>query len=103
MRELSSVGTESSSVASPAPPPRALLERLKDYGQEDVLALWDEISHEERDFLVKEIEVNSSRSILTNSIRTIRFAIRFRLILNLRIAFISEVRGLGILFCFCRV
>ncbi|CAL5213866.1 unnamed protein product [Lathyrus oleraceus] len=56
MRELSSVGTESSSVASPAPPPRALLERLKDYGQEDVLALWDEISHEERDFLVKEIE-----------------------------------------------
>ncbi|XP_058731262.1 UDP-N-acetylglucosamine diphosphorylase 1-like [Vicia villosa] len=56
MREPSSVGTESNSVASPPPPPRALLERLKDYGQEDVLALWDEISHEERDFLVKEIE-----------------------------------------------
>lgn len=38
-------------------PPQALLERLKDYGQEDVFALWDELSHEERDLLVKDIEV----------------------------------------------
>ncbi|XP_022146685.1 UDP-N-acetylglucosamine diphosphorylase 2-like [Momordica charantia] len=37
-------------------PPQALLERLKDYGQEDVFALWDELSHEERDLLVKDIE-----------------------------------------------
>ncbi|CAI9090627.1 OLC1v1025442C2 [Oldenlandia corymbosa var. corymbosa] len=37
-------------------PPQALLERLKDYGQEDVFALWDELSAEERDFLVKDIE-----------------------------------------------
>lgn len=39
-------------------PPQALLERLKDYGQEDVFALWDELSHEERDLLVKDIEVH---------------------------------------------
>lgn len=38
-------------------PPQALLERLKDYGQEDIFALWDELSPEERDFLVKDIEV----------------------------------------------
>jgi len=38
-------------------PPQALLERLKDYGQEDVFALWDELSHEDRDLLVKDIEV----------------------------------------------
>ncbi|XP_022926514.1 UDP-N-acetylglucosamine diphosphorylase 2 [Cucurbita moschata] len=37
-------------------PPQALLERLKDYGQEDVFSLWDELSHEERDLLVKDIE-----------------------------------------------
>lgn len=38
-------------------PPQALLERLKDYGQEDAFALWDELSAEERDLLVKDIEV----------------------------------------------
>lgn len=38
-------------------PPQALLERLKDYGQEDAFALWDELSLEERDLLVKDIEV----------------------------------------------
>lgn len=42
-------------VVSP-PPPQALLERLKDYGQEDVFALWDELSHDEREYLVKDIE-----------------------------------------------
>ncbi|KAF5729219.1 UDP-N-acetylglucosamine diphosphorylase 1-like [Tripterygium wilfordii] len=40
----------------PPPPPQALLERLKDYGQEDAFALWDELSLEERDLLVKDIE-----------------------------------------------
>lgn len=42
--------------ASP-PPPQALLERLKDYGQEDTFSLWDELSPEERDLLVKDMEV----------------------------------------------
>ncbi|KAF2286584.1 hypothetical protein GH714_018749 [Hevea brasiliensis] len=40
----------------PPPPPQALLERLKDYGQEDAFALWDELSPDERDLLVKDIE-----------------------------------------------
>lgn len=37
-------------------PPQALLERLKDYGQEDAFAFWDELSSEERDLLVRDIE-----------------------------------------------
>ncbi|KAL5573295.1 hypothetical protein UlMin_022892 [Ulmus minor] len=37
-------------------PPQALLERLKDYGQEDAFALWDELSPEERLHLVSDIE-----------------------------------------------
>ena len=41
----------------PTSPPQALLERLKDYGQEDAFALWDELSTEERHLLVKDIEV----------------------------------------------
>ncbi|THU56996.1 hypothetical protein C4D60_Mb11t23090 [Musa balbisiana] len=40
----------------PPPPPQALLERLKDYGQEDAFAFWDELSPEERNLLVKDIE-----------------------------------------------
>ncbi|XP_021607292.1 UDP-N-acetylglucosamine diphosphorylase 2 isoform X2 [Manihot esculenta] len=40
----------------PPPPPQALLERLKDYGQEDAFVLWDELSPDERDLLVKDIE-----------------------------------------------
>nr|CAD1834542.1 unnamed protein product [Ananas comosus var. bracteatus] len=40
----------------PPPPPQALLERLKDYGQEDAFALWDELTPDERDLLVKDIE-----------------------------------------------
>ncbi|CAL9235572.1 unnamed protein product [Arabidopsis halleri] len=45
----------------PTPPPtasphQALVERLKDYGQEDVFALWDELSPEERDLLLQDIE-----------------------------------------------
>lgn len=39
-------------------PPQQLLERLKDYGQEDVFSLWDELSAEERHLLVKDIEVS---------------------------------------------
>ncbi|KAF7120084.1 hypothetical protein RHSIM_Rhsim13G0129600 [Rhododendron simsii] len=37
-------------------PPQALLERLKDYGQEDAFTLWDELSPDERDLLVRDIE-----------------------------------------------
>ncbi|KAF3619203.1 hypothetical protein FXO37_33821 [Capsicum annuum] len=39
-----------------SPPPQALLERLKDYGQEDAFALWDELSPEEKHLLVNDIE-----------------------------------------------
>ncbi|KAG1326399.1 UDP-N-acetylglucosamine diphosphorylase 2 [Cocos nucifera] len=41
---------------TPPPPPQALLERLKDYGQEGAFAMWDELSPEERDLVVKDIE-----------------------------------------------
>lgn len=36
-------------------PPQALLERLKDYGQEDAFTLWDGLSPDERELLVKDI------------------------------------------------
>lgn len=49
------------------PPPQALLERLKDYGQEDAFALWDELSPDERQLLVKDIEVISLRSLCVAS------------------------------------
>ncbi|KAF3450033.1 hypothetical protein FNV43_RR06112 [Rhamnella rubrinervis] len=41
---------------SSSQPPQALLERLKDYGQEDAFALWDELSSDERLLLVRDIE-----------------------------------------------
>ncbi|KAG5029243.1 hypothetical protein JHK87_012757 [Glycine soja] len=56
MREPSSVGFEGNGAVSS--PPQALLERLKDYGQEDAFALWYELSYEEREFLIKDIEVS---------------------------------------------
>ncbi|KAL0398101.1 UNVERIFIED_CONTAM: UDP-N-acetylglucosamine diphosphorylase 1 [Sesamum radiatum] len=37
-------------------PPQSLLERLKDYGQEDAFALWDELSSQERHHLVNDIQ-----------------------------------------------
>ncbi|KAF3793365.1 UDP-N-acetylglucosamine diphosphorylase 1 [Nymphaea thermarum] len=40
-------------------PPQSLVERVKDYGQEDVFTLWDDLSPEERDLLVKDIEVRN--------------------------------------------
>lgn len=49
------------------PPPQALLERLKDYGQEDAFALWDELSPDERQLLVKDIEVIFLRSLCVAS------------------------------------
>ncbi|CAN1327799.1 UDP-N-acetylglucosamine diphosphorylase 1 [Linum perenne] len=57
MREPTMIDGNSNASSSPLPPPpQALLERLKDYGQEDVFSLWDELSADERDFLVKDIE-----------------------------------------------
>lgn len=50
------VGSEMARREAPPPPPPALVERLKDYGQEDVFSLWDDLSHEERDQLVRDIE-----------------------------------------------
>ncbi|XP_075500959.1 UDP-N-acetylglucosamine diphosphorylase 1-like [Primulina tabacum] len=41
---------------SSSQPPLQLLERLKDYGQEDVFAFWDELSPEERLLLVQDIQ-----------------------------------------------
>lgn len=38
------------------PPPQALLERLKDYGQEDAFAFWDQLSADQQNFLIQEIE-----------------------------------------------
>lgn len=58
MRETQSEG-ESNNGSATQQPPQALLERLKDYGQEDAFALWDELSADERSFLVKDIEVIS--------------------------------------------
>ena len=37
-------------------PPQALVERLKDYGQEHAFSLWDELSPEERGALVADID-----------------------------------------------
>ena len=44
-----------------AAPPQELLERLKDYGQEGAFAFWDELGPEERDHLIRDIEVSSRR------------------------------------------
>ncbi|KAK9756151.1 hypothetical protein RND81_01G077000 [Saponaria officinalis] len=37
-------------------PPQALLERLKDYGQEDVFAFWDDLALHERQQLIHDIQ-----------------------------------------------
>lgn len=42
-----------------AAPPQALLERLKDYGQEQTLAHWQELNDEERELLIRDLEVDS--------------------------------------------
>ncbi|KAK6916994.1 UDPGP family [Dillenia turbinata] len=55
MREPTAV-VEGNAMAAATAPPQALLERLKDYGQEDAFALWDELSPEERELLVHDIE-----------------------------------------------
>lgn len=55
----------------PSLPPQSLLERVKDYGQEDVFALWDELSPEERDVLVKDIEVSCSLPFILSRVEEI--------------------------------
>lgn len=52
MKEPPTLGFDSNATS----PPQALLERLKDYGQEDAFTLFDELSSEERELLVKDIE-----------------------------------------------
>ncbi|TYH26562.1 hypothetical protein ES288_A03G262200v1 [Gossypium darwinii] len=47
------MGIHSNAVAAP---PQLLLERLKDYGQEDAFALWDELSPEEHHLLLNDIQ-----------------------------------------------
>ncbi|KAL4278701.1 hypothetical protein GQ457_03G000510 [Hibiscus cannabinus] len=49
-------GIDNNDGAAPTSPPQLLLERLKDYGQEHVFALWDELSPEERHLLLNDIE-----------------------------------------------
>ncbi|KAJ1424082.1 Nucleotide-diphospho-sugar transferase [Sesbania bispinosa] len=51
---LASNPTDDRSLVSPLP--QALLERLKKYGQEEVIVLWQELSPEERDLFVKKIK-----------------------------------------------
>ncbi|CAN7056055.1 hypothetical protein Bca4012_093008 [Brassica carinata] len=61
-RENGAVAAAAAATTEMLSPPRvnsprqALVERLKDYGQEDVFALLDELSPDERDFLVRDIE-----------------------------------------------
>jgi hypothetical protein len=43
-----------------AAPPQALLERMKDYGQEGAFALWDDLSPEDRELLVRDIAVSNN-------------------------------------------
>lgn len=52
----SSDGSVTNSSSSSSPPPQGLLERLKDYGQEDVFSLWDELSIQDKDLLVRDIQ-----------------------------------------------
>ncbi|GER41018.1 N-acetylglucosamine-1-phosphateuridylyltransferase 1 [Striga asiatica] len=49
-------------------PSQSLLERLKDYGQEDAFALWEELSPDERDLLVKDIELRADDTMLLQSL-----------------------------------
>ena len=61
---------EGSPATAVAAPPQALVERLKDYGQEDAFAFWDELSSEERDVLVKDIQVISHTLVSSLSHRS---------------------------------
>jgi hypothetical protein len=47
-----------------AAPPQAMLERMKDYGQEGAFALWDDLSPEDRELLVRDIEVRQQCALV---------------------------------------
>ncbi|XP_039039912.1 UDP-N-acetylglucosamine diphosphorylase 2-like isoform X4 [Hibiscus syriacus] len=50
------MGIDNDAGAAPNAPPQQLMERLKDYGQEHVFALWDELSPQERHLLLNDIQ-----------------------------------------------
>ncbi|KAI3889356.1 hypothetical protein MKX03_018213 [Papaver bracteatum] len=52
----SSDGSVTNSSSSSSPPHQGLLERLKHYGQEHVFSLWDELSIQDKDLLVRDIQ-----------------------------------------------
>jgi hypothetical protein len=54
--------------AEDATPPQDVLERLKDFGQEQTLALWKELSSNERGLLIKDLEVFNYSLIFNRSI-----------------------------------
>lgn len=83
MRELATENMNGASSSPTPPPPQALLERLKDYGQEDAFAFWDQLSADQQNFLIQEIEVFLSRQIISRS-----------LTFSIHIAFISCSRKL---------
>ena len=85
MREPSSVGFE----GNDAVPPQALLQRLKDYDQEHAFALWYELSYEEREYLVQDIEVSFISSYPIPSL-LLRIRLRFEFgTSDLQIVFVS--------------
>ena len=85
MREPSSVGFEGNDVV----PPQALLQRLKDYDQEHAFALWYELSYEEREYLVQDIEVSFISSYPIPSL-LLRIRLRFEFgTSDLQIVFVS--------------
>jgi hypothetical protein len=88
MREpQGAVGVETNNATMP---PQALLERLKDYGQEDAFALWDELSPEERDLLVKDMEVISfSSGSLTIFVFLLTWFVRIRIVFSFPFCFSS--------------
>jgi UDP-N-acetylglucosamine/UDP-N-acetylgalactosamine diphosphorylase len=55
-----------------AAPPQAMLERMKDYGQEGAFALWDDLSPEERELLVRDIEVSCNCNCNARGLRLCR-------------------------------
>jgi hypothetical protein len=56
-----------------AAPPQAMLERMKDYGQEGAFALWDDLSPEDRELLVRDIEVSSCNAAVVPAVPGQRF------------------------------
>lgn len=46
-----------------ASPPQALLERLKDYGQEEAIAHWPQLSPRERQLLLHDLQVGHNRHL----------------------------------------